>query len=98
MVTILHGENIVASRDKLVELISLAKEKNKTVERVDAKKINLGILESKLVKQDLFGTEILVIIEDLHSLPRSKNKTDLIDLTSQSQVDLILWEKRKPMK
>ncbi|MBU0578832.1 hypothetical protein KKE34_03535 [Patescibacteria group bacterium] len=95
MMTILHGENITASRNKLVELITLAKNKNKTIERLDAKKINLGILESKLVKQDLFGTEILVVIENLHSLPRSKNKTALIELASKSQVNLILWEKRQ---
>jgi len=30
MLTILHGENIIASRDKLVESITQAKDKNKT--------------------------------------------------------------------
>lgn len=95
MITILHGENTIASRNELVKLITLAKNKNKTIERLDAKKLNLGLLESKLVKQDLFGTKISIVIEDLHSLPRSKNKTLLIELTSKSQVDLMLWEKRK---
>ena len=95
MLTILHGENIIDSRNKLVELITTAKNKNKSIERLDAKKINPGILESKLVKQDLFGTEIILIIEELHSLPRSKQKTLLIELIARSKVDVILWEKRK---
>jgi hypothetical protein len=95
MLTILHGENVVASRDKLIELITQAKDKNKAVERLDAKKLDLGTLETKLVKQDLFGTERIVIIEGLHSLPRSKQKSLSIELISQSQVEIILWEKRQ---
>jgi hypothetical protein len=95
MLTILHGENIIDSRDKLVEIITAAKNKNKSIERLDAKKINPGILESKLVKQDLFGTEITIVIEELHSLPRSKQKTLLVEMIARSEVDVILWEKRK---
>ncbi len=95
MLIILHGENIIDSRNKLVELINDAKNKNKSIERLDAKKINPGILESKLVKQDLFGTEITIIIEELHSLPRSKQKNILVELIAKSEVNVILWEKRK---
>lgn len=95
MLTIIHGENITASRDKLVELITQTKDKNKSIERLEVKKVNPGILESKLVKQDLFGTEIILIIEELHSLPRSKQKEALIELIAKSEVEVILWEKRK---
>ena len=95
MLIILHGENIIDSRNKLVELINDAKNKNKSIERLDAKKINPGILESKLIKQDLFGTEITIIIEELHSLPRSKQKNILVELIAKSEVNVILWEKRK---
>ncbi len=95
MLTILHGENIIASRDKLVELITQAKNKNKTIERLNAEKINPGFLESNLVKQDLFGTERIVVIEELHSLPKSKQKKILIELITKSEMDVILWEKRK---
>ena len=95
MLTILHGENIIASRDKLVELITQAKDKNKTIERLNAEKINPGFLESNLVKQDLFGTERIVVIEELHSLPKSKQKKILIELITKSEMDIILWEKRK---
>lgn len=95
MLTILHGENVVASRKKLVELLEQLKNNQQTVDRLEAKKLSLGILESKLVKQDLFGTEITIVIDELHSLPRSKDKTSLIDLVSKSEVNVILWEKRK---
>lgn len=95
MLTILHGENIIASRDKLVELITQAKDKNKSIERLDAKKINPSLLETKLVKQDLFGTERIVVIEELHSLPRSKQKNLLIELIAKNEMSIILWEKRK---
>lgn len=98
MLTLLHGENVVASREKLVELITQAKNKNKTIERLEAKNLTPGLLETKLVKQDLFGTEQMIVLEGLHSLPRSKQKSLLVDLISQSQVDVMLWEKRSLTK
>lgn len=94
MITLLHGENIVASRDKLVELITQAKNRNKTIDRLDAKKLTPGFLQTKLIKQDLFGTERVIVIEDLLSLPRSKQKSALIDLVASCQADVILWGKR----
>ncbi len=94
MVTILHGENLVASREKLVELLETAKEKNLTIDRFDAKHLNRAELETKLVKQDLFGSKRLVVIEGLHSLPKSKQKNHLIELLQSATVGLILWEKR----
>lgn len=95
MLTILHGENIVASRNKMVELIAQAKATNKTVERLEAPQLNPGFLESKMVKQDLFGTQQIIIIQELHSLPRSKQKTTLIELVAKNNIEVILWEKRK---
>lgn len=94
MLTILHGENVVASRNELVKLLSEAAEKGREVERLDAKSLSLGELEEKLVSQDLFGTERIVVIEGLHSLPRSKQKTQLIELVASANISLILWEKR----
>ncbi len=94
MVTILHGENLVASREKLVELLKSAKDKNLSIDRMEAKNLNRAELETKLVKQDLFGSKRLVVIEGLHSLPRSKQKTQLIELIQSAEIELILWEKR----
>lgn len=94
MITILHGENLVASREKLVELLESAKEKNFTIDRFDAKNLSRAELETKLVKQDLFGSKRLVVVEGLHSLPRSKQKKQLLELIQAAEIELILWEKR----
>lgn len=91
---ILHGENIIKSRQRLVELIEAAKKAGKDVERLGAAKLKPAELETALQKTSLFGTEQLVVIEELHSLPRSAQKNLLINIVSQANVDVILWEKR----
>jgi len=95
---ILHGENIIKSREKLVSLIEEAKDNGKEIERLSAKKLTEASLETDLQKTSLFGTEQLVIIEELHSLPRSKKKTRLIEIVNQANVEVILWEKRNLTK
>lgn len=91
---ILHGENVVKSREKLVSMIEEAKAAGKEIERLNAKQLTLADLETSLQKTSLFGTEQVVIIEELHSLPRSKKKNQLIEIVSQANVEVILWEKR----
>lgn len=98
MITVLHGENEVSSRDKLTQLIQTAQATNKTIQRLDAKRLDLAALESALSANSLFGEDRLVIIDKLHSLPRSKKKTQLIELVSKfanaTGLNIILWEKR----
>ncbi len=98
MLTILHGENTIDSRNRLVEIIDRAKEKGAVVARLDAKKLEVPQLEEKLVKSDLFGNQRLVVVEGLHSLRRSKKKNTLIKLVAESQVDICLWEERELTK
>lgn len=98
MVTILHGENTVQSRDKLVQMIDQAKKTDSKVTRLEAKKLTLANLEENLGSSDLFGSNKLIIVEGLHSLPRSKNKTALIKLVAANQLPVILWEKRSLTK
>jgi len=95
MTIILHGENTIKSRDRLVELITELKAKTQNVIRLDAKKIELPQLEEILLKTDLFGNEETLVIEELHSLPKSKKKDALINLIANNrEKSLILWEKR----
>lgn len=99
MITILHGDNTVQSRNKLAQFISLAKNKKQDIIRLEAKKTTLPELEQMLGSNNLFGNSQLIIVEALHSLPQSKRKNDFIDLiaqTSQSSqnMEIILWEKR----
>jgi hypothetical protein len=57
-------------------------------------------LEQALGNQSLFSVDQTIVIEELHSLPRSKRKNELIDLIAAatqeetSQTTIILWEKR----
>jgi DNA polymerase III delta subunit len=93
--TILHGENIIKSREKLVTLITEAKQMGKEIERLTAKQLTPATLETALQKTSLFGTEQVVVIEELHSLPRSTKKNQLIEIVALANVEVILWEKRE---
>ncbi|MFH2118254.1 MAG: hypothetical protein ABII10_00735 [Candidatus Paceibacterota bacterium] len=94
MTIILHGENVIKSREKLVTLLEEAKQNGKEVERLTAKQLTPAMLETALQKTSLFGTEQMVIIEELHSLPRSAKKNQLIEIVGKANVTVILWEKR----
>jgi DNA polymerase III delta subunit len=98
MITIIHGEHIVKSRDALVNLITSYKQKGYEIQRLNAKNIELGALESALISQDLFGSDRVLVIEGLHSTPRSTKKNQLIDAVAQSQIDVVLWEQRELTK
>ncbi len=92
---IIHGDNIIQSRKKLVEIIEENKNKGILIERFNAKDLDLPLLESKLQKTDLFGHSRMLIIEELHSLPKSKKQTSMIELLVNSSVEICLWEKRE---
>lgn len=96
---IIHGENTVNSREKLVEIINHKKSEDREIVRIEAKKLSEAILEETLGANDLFGTSKTIVIEELHSLPTSKNKKALIELLSKPQThNIILWEKRSLTK
>ncbi|MGD9129123.1 MAG: hypothetical protein PVJ09_01375 [Candidatus Woesebacteria bacterium] len=95
MITILHGDNTIKSREKLVEIINAAKGKNIKIIRLEAKKLTEPRLEENLLSESLFLDSKLVIIEELHSLPRSKKKNNLIDMIAKSKTEIVLWEKRQ---
>ena len=79
---ILHGDNTVSSRNELAKLLSQAKEHDTEIVRIDAKSLTRATLESSLGEQDLFGTPKLIVIETLHSLPKSKKKNELVELVA----------------
>lgn len=93
---ILHGENEVASRTKLAQLLTTAKERGQALVRLPAGELTRRALESALRQQTFFDTETLLVIEELHSLPPSAKRQALLDLlaTEQKQVNLVLWEKK----
>jgi DNA polymerase III delta subunit len=99
---IFHGEQLVASRHQLTELIKQARQQGLDVVRVEGKSLELGKLEEVLGSTSLFGQKKLLVIEELHSLPKSKRKDQLIEMIATAAADpvlseslsLILWEKR----
>jgi DNA polymerase III delta subunit len=101
MVTIIHGENTVQSRNALFALIQSAQEKNQNLVRLDAKRLTIVDLENALGSNSLFAEQKTIIIEELHSLPKSKKQEELIakvaaaDRQEDNATTIILWEKRE---
>ena len=94
MITILHGEHVVASRYELMKRIVSAEANGFSVKRLDGKHLDVVTLEASLGTQDLFTPRVLIVIEDLFSLPKSKKKDELIALVHKAMVEVLLWEKK----
>lgn len=91
--TILHGDNIVASRERLTELISSARRSDQTVRRLSGSNLDRATLEGILGNANLFGQQELVVIEQLLSGRVSKKKTDAIKLLADLLPEsVIIWE------
>jgi hypothetical protein len=87
MITILHGDNYIASRNELNELDKATKLDGKTITEAD--------LTQALESNAMFSLGEPVIIENLLTLPRSKNKQKLIDIVLKaSDKQIHLWEKK----
>jgi DNA polymerase III delta subunit len=99
MITILHGEHHVQSRTALQKLLDDAHAKNMQVTRVDGKSLDPAKVEQMFSSQSLFGEEKFLVIDELHSLPKSKKKEELIStftkLAANSEMPLLLWEKKQ---
>jgi DNA polymerase III delta subunit len=94
MITVLHGEKHIASRNELAKRVALAESQGFSVRRYDAKKLDRPLLESALGTNELFAPKTTVVIEELSSLPKSKKKDELISMISSAAVDVLLWERK----
>lgn len=98
--TILHGENQPQSRQALVVLLDQARQTGRDITRLEAAKLTPAILEETFGTTDLFGQPKTVVLEGLHSLPKSKKKDELIKTVAAAvtnasdSIDCILWESR----
>lgn len=93
-IKIIHGENTVQSRQKLTELETTAKSQGKKVIRLEAKSLTLPWLEEATQGINLFEDDQVIVIEELHSLPKSARQTQLLDYVTHTSATVILWEKR----
>ncbi|HYD35835.1 MAG TPA: hypothetical protein VD999_07280 [Vitreimonas sp.] len=98
MTIVIHGEHTAHSRQKLSTVINQHQTQHIKMVRLEAKRITEADLEMALGSESLFNEPKVVVIEELHSLPKSKRKDTLIDQLSQHALDtdltLIIWEKR----
>ena len=96
---ILHGDNVVASRQKLAELIQKANKLGvKEIIKLDGKTLSETQLRQALEAKSLFGADKLVVIEKLLSRQRSKEKNKLVDILASSSSQVILWEAKSITK
>lgn len=94
MLTIIHGDNHVASRQQLTELTTQAQARGMELLSLEAEQLDRASLEAQLGSSSLFGQDKMVVIEAVHSLPKSAKKDQLIKLISDAAIDIILWEKK----
>jgi DNA polymerase III delta subunit len=94
---LLHGENLVASRQDLHERVTVAKQAGKEVVRLDGAKIEVEDLIQALDSGTLFGGERLVVVENLLSRPKSGAQERLVGVLEgyAGENDLILWEPKE---
>ena len=97
---IIHGDNPVGSRDLLNQKISDYKQKGvKDIVRLDGKKVSLNQIIQSIESQSLFGTDRLVIIENLITRPKSSIKNEIISyLKNLETPEMIIWEPKKLTK
>lgn len=98
MITILHGDDIVKSRQELETI----KKQNKEAELLilDGRKVDLTQVKQVLEAGAMFTTSRLVIIENLLSGRKNKNQEEILGYLGKNppRVELILWEEEEVSK
>jgi len=97
MLTLIHGDNIVTSRNELVRLKESAKDKE--IRDINGKNISESDLRQAVESLSLFGNTMLVVIEQLFSGLGKKEKliksfADVITNAGLS-VDIVIWEPKE---
>lgn len=98
---LIHGDNIVLSRQKLNQLIEQSRTKGVAeVIKLDGKKLAETQLKHALETKSFFGAEKLVVIEGLLSRVLSKEKNILVEIlgSDSQQTPVILWDAKEITK
>ena len=94
MITLLHGDNITSSRNVLTSLKSQGV--NREIRQLDGNGLDVTMLTQALESSGLFGTEVLIVIENLLSKSKKNEKSidELIDILAKNEktAQVILWE------
>lgn len=94
---IIHGDDIVSARNHLNDELEKAKLSSAGVSRFDARDLDLTKLTQVLEGITLFGLQPMVVIEGLFSLPKSKNKDNILDFLSRYQTRAIVLCENKTL-
>ncbi len=93
---ILHGENIVLSRQKLKEKVTEFKEETKGEVLLFDGSVNLIDIQQAFQSLSLLGQHQLVVIENLFGGRKTKEKEKIIDFIKEIKPNnLIIWEAKK---
>ena len=92
MLHILHGDNELASYNRLQDLIQAAKKNGQEVTQIQVKKLTEAELSNSLQQDSLFGGSRLVVVEGLHSLPPGTRRKTMIQMVATSHLDIIIRE------
>lgn len=100
MLTILHGDNIVSSRNELTRLKEAAQ--GKDVRDIDGKDIPESDLRQAVESLSLFGNTVCIVLENVFSPLGKKEKQMKLFAGILSEaavtVDIILWESKELSK
>ncbi len=95
MITLLHGDNIEASRSEFIRMKAAAKDKD--IRTFDGRTIDAASLTQGLESRSMFGGETVVFIENLFG--KLGRKTKLIEqlaaIIGDSASDVVVWEDKE---
>lgn len=99
MIYIFHGDDQAKTRQSLRQLVDQVMAEGTESTTISGDKLTLAELETTLSSASLFGTELL-IIENLLSRTRSKEKDECVQLLVNYQGDksIALWDKKEVTK
>jgi DNA polymerase III delta subunit len=92
---ILHGEDAQKSYERLIALTEEFKSKQFAITTFDAVEIDITSLRQEIGSTELFGSSKCLVINNLLSGTKSKNKDKLVDVINQvTEHEIILWENK----
>jgi DNA polymerase III delta subunit len=90
MITIIHGDDVTKSRQKLEELTS-----GKKFQFFDGQKARIEEISDSAASQELFASQKLIVIERFTVLTKQKNFLEFLKtIESNKDIQIILWDDR----
>lgn len=93
MITILHGDNTVLSRQQLYDILERQRTAGRSIKSFQASELDVPKLMSAVQPSSLFGDEQVVVVERLFRL-RSKKQLEqfLSVLCDNCSSEIVIWE------